>query len=103
MVFFFIGGVVPKTVRVDDKPRDCAECGGQGTAYLQRVDHYFSLFFVRLFPLTRGEPFLQCEKCNTTSLPGDAPARSSKQVCSNCGWQLQPEFRFCPICGSSLF
>ena len=62
-MFFFIGGIQPKTVTVDRQPRSCPSCGHFGV-YLKRVDHYVSLFFIPVFPVKRGTPFLSCENCN---------------------------------------
>ena len=63
-MFFFIGGVQPKTVRLDMQARLCPVCH-HSTVYLKRVDHYLSLFFIPLFPVKKGIPFLSCDKCRT--------------------------------------
>jgi hypothetical protein len=63
-MFFFIGGVQPKTVRLDKQARLCPVCH-HSAVYLKRVDHYLSLFFIPLFPVKKGTPFLSCDKCRT--------------------------------------
>ena len=59
---FLIAGVQPKTRRVDEHPQRCPACG-LARAYTTRVDHYLSLFFIPLFRVKRGEPFLLCNGC----------------------------------------
>ncbi len=53
-MFFFIGGVQPKTITLDDSRRLCPACG-LAQARLKRTDQYLSLFFIPLFPVKRGE------------------------------------------------
>jgi uncharacterized C2H2 Zn-finger protein len=47
---------------MDDQPRVCPRCG-LSSAYLKRLDHYISLFFIPLIPIKRGERFLECDRC----------------------------------------
>lgn len=63
-MFFFIGGVQPKTVRIDKQARLCPACQ-HSAVYLKRVDHYLSLFFIPLFPVKKGIPFLSCDNCHS--------------------------------------
>ncbi len=65
-MFFFIGGVQPKTMTLDDTPRLCPACG-LAQARLKRIDHYLSLFFIPLFPVKRGEPAVICDRCGAVS------------------------------------
>jgi uncharacterized CHY-type Zn-finger protein len=67
------------------------------------VDHYFSLFFIPLFRVQKGEAFLLCDRCEqeakefgfgSGALPGDKDA-----LCGNCGKKIKDDFRFCPHCG----
>ncbi|MBW1787700.1 MAG: zinc-ribbon domain-containing protein, partial [Deltaproteobacteria bacterium] len=60
-MFFFIAGVQSKTVTVEDHPRMCPSCGLY-QARLMRVDHYFSAFFIPLFRVKTGTPFVQCRR-----------------------------------------
>jgi len=99
---FLIAGVSPKTTIVDEKPRLCPVCGLARARY-KRVDHYFSLFFIPLFRVKKGEAFLMCDKCEQEvkefgygpeSFKGDKEA-----LCRNCGKKLKGDFIFCPYCG----
>ena len=105
MFFFFIGGIQPKTVTVDRQPRSCPSCGHVGV-YLKRVDHYMSLFFIPLFPVKRGTPFLLCEKCNTVidehGPRTDFEQPPAKNICPYCGGTIDRDFAFCPYCGKGL-
>jgi len=104
-MFFFIGGIQPKTVTVDKQARTCPSCG-HVEVYLKRVDHYMSLFFIPLFPVKRGTPFLICENCNTIidehgySTGAERPMREKR--CPSCGRKVDPDFIFCPHCGKAL-
>lgn len=89
---FFIAGIQPKTVTIDDGPRICPACG-LARARLKRVDHYLSLFFIPLFPVRKGTPFVHCEGC------GGGPGGEG-HLCARCGRALEGRFRFCPHCGA---
>jgi RNA polymerase subunit RPABC4/transcription elongation factor Spt4 len=104
-MFFFIGGIQPKTVLIDKQARSCPACG-HFEINQKRVDHYLSLFFIPLFPVKRGTPFLICENCNTIidehgySKGVERPMR--EQRCPSCGRKVAPDFTFCPYCGKAL-
>ena len=104
-MFFFIGGIQPKTVSLDDQPRLCPSCG-LAQARLKRVDHYLSLFFIPIFPVKKGTPFLECQRCGAVSdESGDistSPPPDSGPVCRKCGHPVETGFRFCPYCGNAL-
>jgi len=104
-MFFFIGGIQPKTVRVDRQVRSCPACGHL-EVYLKRVDHYLSMFFIPLFPVKKGNPFLICENCNTIldkhGYRMDVEQAVSGKRCPYCGRELNPDFTFCPYCGKAL-
>jgi hypothetical protein len=96
---FLIAGIQPKTRIVDATPRRCPQCGLY-QARLQRIDHYFSLFFIPLLPVKRGNSFLYCERCQGPS--GETTQQvepGSKKNCQTCGHRLASGFRFCPGCG----
>jgi len=103
-MFFFIGGIQPKTVLVDKQPRSCPACGHVGM-YQKRVDHYVSLFFIPLFPVKRGAPFLICENCNTIldeyGSRKDFEQKRGENRCPYCGRSISPDFSFCPYCGKA--
>lgn len=101
----FIAGLQPKAKTLDSNPRLCPLCGA-AQAYLKRVDHYLSLFFIPILPVTRGKPAIICERCGgisdetghgigTTATGGDL-------FCRRCGRALEREFAFCPYCGARV-
>lgn len=102
---FLIAGISPKTILVDGKPQLCPVCG-LARAHYKRIDHYFSLFFIPLFRVKKGEAFVLCDKCEQEvkefgygreSFPGDEEA-----VCRNCGKKFKREFKYCPYCGKAV-
>jgi len=104
-MFFFIGGVQPKSVTLDETPRLCPACG-LAQARLKRTDHYISLFFVPLFPVKRGDPVLMCDRCGaiaSADQPYPSPVLPEKSnSCRECGASINPTFRYCPQCGSRI-
>jgi predicted RNA-binding Zn-ribbon protein involved in translation (DUF1610 family) len=68
IMFFLVAGVQPRTRTVDDTPHRCPNCG-RNSAKLKRIDHYFSLFFIPLFPVKRGDEILLCKNCGHASSP----------------------------------
>lgn len=102
-MFFLIAGVQPRTRIIDDTRRRCPRCGLH-QAVTKRVDHYFSLFFLPLVPVKRGEPFLYCQRCNAVvgagagDLPGST-AQEQSPACRRCGRALDPSYSYCPFCG----
>ncbi len=103
-MFFFIGGIQPKTRQIDEQSRMCPSCGLY-QARLKRVDHYISLFFVPLLKIKEGVPFLQCERCGVISPESEreAGAKALRATnCPYCGQFVEAAFRFCPYCGKSM-
>jgi len=103
-MFFFIGGIQPKTVLVDEQPRVCPNCG-LARGRLKRVDHYLSLFFIPLFRVKKGEPFLECPQCGVSGGPHmtmSGPSRETIPRCPHCGYPVEGTFRYCPHCGRPL-
>jgi hypothetical protein len=100
--FFFIGGVQPKVKLMDEKPRRCPRCGLH-QAYLKRVDHYISVFFVPVLKVKTGEPVLVCDRCETpVAESAIAPAPQAGKVCRFCQKNFPAEYLFCPACGRRL-
>ena len=99
---FLIAGLQPKTRRLDGQPQRCPACG-MVQAYLTRVDHYLSLFFIPLIPVKQGESFLLCENCQRPVEPSGSstpPPRSGTDViCVACGKGFDMSYRYCPHCG----
>ena len=83
----------------------CPACGHVGV-YQKRVDHYVSLFFIPLFPIKRGAPFLMCDQCNTIldeqGARMDFEQVRGKSRCPSCGRSVDSGFSFCPHCGKAL-
>ncbi len=101
MYCIFIGGIQPKTRTLEDRPRMCPSCGLY-QAFLKRTDHYLSLFFVPLFPVQKGTPFLECRSCGTISSETGEPLARKPPVCPYCGVAVEKAFRYCPSCGKPL-
>jgi predicted amidophosphoribosyltransferase len=101
----FIGGVQPKTRKLEANPRTCSACG-QPRAYLKQTDHYISLFFIPLIPIRRGEPFLACEGCGRVFDERGARLATLREgmrpLCPGCGSRLDPSFSYCPHCGRRI-
>jgi RNA polymerase subunit RPABC4/transcription elongation factor Spt4 len=102
---FLIAGVGPKSKILDHNPRLCPVCG-LARAHYKRVDHYFSLFFIPLIRVKKGEPFIMCDKCEATVNEFNAEHGSipGKQIisCKNCGGRLNTDFKYCPYCGKGI-
>jgi len=98
----FIAGVQPKTAVIDRTPRLCPVCG-LARARLQRVDHYFSLFFIPVIRVKKGAAFLFCDRCGRPvtemSVEKDSPPHDHSPACPACGRTLAADHRFCPYCG----
>ena len=101
----FIAGVQPRMKTLDNNPRLCPLCGGV-EAHLKRVDHYLSIFFIPIFPVSRGKPAIICEKCGGISDEmghGIGVRRVGGELsCKHCGRVLEREFAFCPYCGKTI-
>jgi zinc-ribbon family len=101
----FIGGLQPRTVRVEKQPGSCAVCAHQ-EVYLKRVDQYISLFFIPVIRIKKGTPFLQCENCDAAFDDSDSStgstARQSPGLCRSCGKLADTGFSYCPYCGKKL-
>jgi RNA polymerase subunit RPABC4/transcription elongation factor Spt4 len=104
-MFFLIGGLQPKTILVDKQARSCPACG-HFEVFLKRVDHYLSLFFIPVFPVRRGRPFLACENCKAVfdehGSKMSTEQTPSERRCAHCGRPIDPDFAFCPYCGKAL-
>jgi RNA polymerase subunit RPABC4/transcription elongation factor Spt4 len=105
--FFFVGGIQPKVKVLEETPRRCPRCGLH-QAYLKRVDHYLSVFFIPVLKVKTGEPALVCDRCERTVSDSDAErfqARQTqppKKACRFCGKGFPADYAFCPICGRRL-
>ena len=104
-MFFFIGGVQPKTVHVDKQPRSCPSCGGMDL-FLRRTDQYLSLFFIPLFPVKRGVPYLACDSCGVRMREDGSRwlevSTEFPKKCRFCGKSLASDYIYCPYCGKTF-
>jgi len=102
---FIIAGLSPRLKIVENTPRICPSCG-LAQAYLKRADSYFSLFFIPLFRVKKGEPFVFCERCKSVMTEGGTPRQGWKAAgagrCSACGRSVDREFVYCPYCGKKV-
>ena len=101
-MFFFIAGIQPKTIEIEGQSRMCPSCGLYQSR-LKRVDHYFSVFFLPLFRVRKGRPYMECRSCgglfSESGQPWVDPPAGRTKRCANCGEALHPGFRYCPSCG----
>jgi RNA polymerase subunit RPABC4/transcription elongation factor Spt4 len=101
-MFFFIGGIQPKTTRVEKLARSCPKCGNH-SVYKKRIDHYVSLFFLPILPVKKGDEFTVCENCGSLNDgrdgSGSQPVVEQSNRCFHCGAILEQGFIFCPYCG----
>jgi len=104
-MFFFIAGIQPKSVEMDDHPRMCPACGLYQFR-LRRIDHYLSIFFLPLLRVKKGTPYLECRSCghmaDESGRTESAPLKRDLTRCPNCHGPLEPGFRFCPHCGKAV-
>lgn len=103
---FIIAGVSPKIVTLDKTPRRCSACG-LSQAYLKRADSYLSLFFIPIFRVKKGEPYIQCSRCEHTVSDELKPFQTWQEkqqgrMCKTCGRSLNRDFKYCPYCGSKI-
>jgi hypothetical protein len=101
----FIVGVSPKTKVLDQNPRRCPVCGLH-QAYRKRIDHYLSLFFIPIFRVKKGEPFIICERCEKTihefGQEFTQRPEAAADTCKYCGKSMDKNFTFCPYCGKRI-
>jgi len=105
-MFFFVAGVQPRTVSLGTRNRTCPSCGRPRVTG-KRIDHYFSLFFIPLFPVGRGAPVLACEACGAVVDEREAASGPDRRPpvtprCGACGRRVEADFSFCPTCGEPL-
>jgi len=102
---FIIAGISPKIKILDNNPRLCPTCG-LAQAYLKRTDNYLSLFFIPLFRVKKGEPFIICDRCENISSNANRPLNLWQEqkapVCTTCGRAVDKNFQYCPFCGKRI-
>ena len=105
-MFFFIGGIQPRTVRLEKRPEACPFCFHLDV-YLKRTDQYISVFFIPIIRIKKGVPFLTCENCRAVLDRDDGfigMDRGGDRIrrCGSCGRSVEPDFDYCPYCGKHL-
>jgi RNA polymerase subunit RPABC4/transcription elongation factor Spt4 len=100
-MFFFIGGVQPKTVTLNEPAKRCDACGLYQLSPM-RTDHYLSVFFIPILPIKKGNIFFRCKSCGTVVTESKGSRNSHRETCKQCGSVVDPDFQFCPSCGQRL-
>jgi RNA polymerase subunit RPABC4/transcription elongation factor Spt4 len=104
-MFFFIGGIQPKTVILTKQARVCPHCGHPEICR-KRVDNYLSLFFIPLFRVKKGIPFWICDNCKTYfddwASPLTPVKRTDTKTCSFCDRAVGADYIYCPYCSKVL-
>lgn len=104
-MFFLIAGVSPKTRILDQNPRRCPVCG-LSQAYYQRVDQYLNVFFIPVFRVKQGDPFIMCQRCESRvgafDTGSDVTFSKPEKMCKTCGRNFDPDFSYCPYCGRKI-
>lgn len=120
---FFIMGVSQGRKKLNfDQMIVCNNCGKYGHLEVYMIYSYLSLFFIPIIKWGRsycvrttccdtvipidGELGRQIERGELTSLPEniipDNYRYSPERRCSNCGFETEEDFQFCPKCGGRL-
>jgi len=100
-MFFFIGGIQPRTVRLEKRDMACPYCS-HFEVYVKRTDQYLSVFFIPLIRVNKGTPYIICESCRAL-LEGEKDAGEEiEHRCRSCGRPLDPSFLYCPYCGQTI-
>jgi hypothetical protein len=109
MFFFFVGGVEQGAGRVlKEAAGRCLRCGG--AADLVETEKVLKLFFVPAWRWKGKDPAYLCRECGLLAPgslgvggggePGTLLPRGER--CGACSRAVDPQFRFCPFCGSAL-
>ncbi|XP_044511411.1 uncharacterized protein LOC123229568 [Mangifera indica] len=111
MFFFFVGGVNQQVRQVlKSGAGRCINCGSG--ADLVDSEKVVKVFFVPVWKWPGKEPLMHCKNCNFFFPPALSNTVESESVlpsvysddlrCRFCDRVVDPEFRFCPFCGSAL-
>ncbi|CAH8254670.1 unnamed protein product [Arabidopsis lyrata] len=101
MFFFFVGGVGQQVRQVlKSGAGTCIRCGSE--ADLVDYDKVLKLFFIPVWRWPGKDPLLHCRDCDLFFPQSLSPPPVSLATCRFCDRVVEPEFRFCPFCGSSL-
>ncbi|XP_062232562.1 uncharacterized protein LOC133929811 [Phragmites australis] len=110
MFFFFVGGVEQGAGRVlKEAAGRCLRCGG--AADLVETEKVLKLFFVPVRRWPGKDPAYLCRECGLLAPgsplgaepgPPPPPLLPRDARCGACSRAVDPQFRFCPFCGSAL-
>ena len=100
-MFFFIGGIQPRTVRLEKRDMACPYCS-HFEVYVKRTDQYLSVFFIPLIRVKTGTPYVVCENCRALMESDRYPGEDVGHRCRSCGRSLAPGFSYCPYCGQTI-
>ncbi|KAK9270152.1 hypothetical protein L1049_025728 [Liquidambar formosana] len=112
MFFFFVGGLEQQVRQVLKAGAGrCINCGSK--ADLVDYEKVLKLFFVPVWRWPGKEPLMYCNNCSlffppSYSLPPSAPTPpptdsvSDILKCHSCARVVDPQFIYCPYCGSAL-
>eukprot|EP00268_Persea_americana_P045242 TRINITY_DN4604_c1_g1_i1.p1 TRINITY_DN4604_c1_g1~~TRINITY_DN4604_c1_g1_i1.p1 ORF type:complete len:114 (+),score=12.81 TRINITY_DN4604_c1_g1_i1:378-719(+) len=113
MFFFFVGGVEQQVRQVlKSGVQRCIRCGS--AADLVEYEKVLKLFFVPVWRWPGKEAAIYCNNCSlfypSSFNPPDEAAADSRRSpllsqvlrCHSCSRVLDPDFRFCPFCGTQL-
>lgn len=122
---FFIFGISNGEKQLDyNETMVCKRCGSFGRFEVYMTYMYFSLFFIPLIiwnrkyyarstccnavysiPADIGKKIRRGEKVNLSEMdlePAGGFGQGSVRVCPNCGYPVEPDFDYCPKCGSRI-
>ncbi|KAJ4950713.1 hypothetical protein NE237_027545 [Protea cynaroides] len=108
MFFFFVGGLEQQVRQVLKTGIDrCINCGSP--ADLVEYEKVLKIFFVPVWRWPGKHPLMYCRNCNlffpeSFSLPPPSSPSMLSEVlrCHSCARVVDPDFTFCPYCGSAL-
>ncbi|KAJ7965558.1 Large-conductance mechanosensitive channel like [Quillaja saponaria] len=109
MFFFFAGGLEQQVRQVlKSGAGRCISCGSR--ADLVGYEKVLKLFFVPVWRSPGKEPAMYCDNCKlffpqSYSFPPPPqidPSLPDVLRCRFCNGVVEPDFSFCPFCGSAL-
>ncbi|XP_022962458.1 uncharacterized protein LOC111462885 [Cucurbita moschata] len=112
MFFFFVGGLEQQVRHLLKAGAGrCISCNSP--ADLVDYEKVLKLFFVPVWRWPGKEPLMHCNNCKLFFPRSFSPPPISDQLppsaallralrCHSCNKVVEPDFSFCPFCGSSL-
>ena len=98
---FLVFGV--RTIRRDVKGsalerERCARCGFFSDFRRQREQRYFTLFFLPVFPMSKADPVLTCNRCGTSYYTNFYPGQLGAEMDAG----LEKAVLLCPACTGKM-